>query len=621
MKLKRLTALIAAFCMMASLAVYADTTAAATADTVTTQVVAFDDYEGYNVGTKMYTCSGTSTYVKQIDGNKLIELFATSSAMAETKISLQNLTTTESVISGFSIYIDENQKDFIYNVRTNGYVVGDALRIYADGSVKLGSTSISEITVQEDTWYDVVLECNMKSGKIRAQIKGGNIDGIYDGQWSASSNNDSRSTFIINKNASSNVNSVIYIDNFSVYASDKAFTSLYSGTYYDFEELNNDVKYPVSWSISNPAGLEFDIAKSDEYGKSLKVNSKGTAYSETRIPVANMSGELVVEFDYKFSQGAKARIGLIGTDANGTYVKDVVYLFGISDNGSFVTAGADAVIANSDKLIGTLSYDTWYHIAISLNTNDNSFKMTAASSMDNLSANDIIGVRSGKTQIHNVNTFTVMYPQKSGIDYIDNVYIKSADTLPAISAISPANAQINQKENKVRVAFNGDIASNIADYQFKVNTAEVTPTIFGNTALLTLSNNMNVGDFYFVEASAVDSAGNAIYGASALRVVDEIIVSDFAYDANAESGTVGAGANVVSNSDDYTTATLITAVYSGNTLVAIDVNPVNLTRGVKTALESSVELPAGYENLKTVSYVWNSATGTIIPFADALPLE
>jgi len=641
MKMKKIIALASSLCMLASTTAFAEETANVSADTNSSALIAYNDFEDYEIGYEMGNADGykyggsnaTTTVDKAdvvlFDGSKRIEMSSSNASRTETKITIDNLATTKTIVTGFSIYVDEQIDAAYANIRTNGGVVSDTFKLSAESNLVLGTTSTG-VRFEKDTWYDIVEEIDMETGDIKAYVKGGSTDGLFTGKANVSSSTETRYTFIIDKAAATDTGiTKIYIDNFFAYSTEKSTTASYTGKYLDFENFvhsGNDAAPATGMSMSNEEYTKVSKAYDDEAGNCLKFDIiTEKKYPELRMTVdgSGISGESVLEFDYKASSGSRAYFGIRGSDSSGNSVKDSLRLVQLLAGGKVKvnSRNADDTANESIEMSETLVADTWYHYMVKINTVDQTMNVTISAPGKNTIT---YSGKMNESSVYSIKTFEIFsFGAPVHTDYLDNVIFRAADSDVAFCNNALEKTTVVKKDNKITFAVNSAFVSSISDYSFKINTVEVTPVIFGNVATVTLPETVGAGDFCFVEASCVDADGNSVYAVKLLNVVDEIVISDFAYDTEASDGTVGATAKVLSNCDDCTTAVLITAIYdaTSNELITLTSDDADLTVGTAATLSTNIKLPENNSDVKVVSFIWKGLTTSIAPLCQPLPLQ
>jgi len=641
MKMKKLVALASSLCMLASTTAFAEETANVSADTNSSALIAYNDFEDYEIGYEMGNADGykyggsnaTTTVDKAdvvlFDGSKRIEMSSSNASRTETKITIDNLATTKTIVTGFSIYVDEQIDAAYANIRTNGGVVSDTFKLSAESNLVLGTTSTG-VRFEKDTWYDIVEEIDMETGDIKAYVKGGSTDGLFTGKANVSSSTETRYTFIIDKAAATDTGMTkIYMDDFFAYSISKTTTPAYTGKCLDFENFvhSGNAASPASgMTMSNSQHTEVSKVYDEEAGNCLKFDIiTASKYPELRIAVddSGISGESVLEFDYKASAGSRAYFSVRGSDSAGKTVSSSLRLVQLLAGGKVKvnSRNADDTANESIEMSETLVADTWYHYVVKMNTDDKTLSVSISAPGKNTIT---YSGKMNESTVYSIKTFEIFsYGAPVHSDYLDNVIFRSGDTPVAFCDSTLEKSAIVKNDNKVTFSLNTAFATSITDYCFKINTTEVTPVIFGNVATLTIPENIGAGDFCFVEASCVDADGNSVYAVKLLNVVDEIVISDFAYDTEASDGTVGATAKVLSNCDDCTTAVLITAIYdaTSNELITLTSDDADLTVGTAATLSTNIKLPENNSDVKVVSFIWKGLTTSIAPLCQPLPLQ
>lgn len=629
MKNNRLTAIIIAFCMMLSMAAYAEAETNASASTVAaTQIFAFDDYEDYADNEAMYTKWNNSTgsnvsksTLVTSDGNKVMELAASSGYRLQSYVGNSQINDMTSVILGFSVCINEFGDNGVYAIVSTASKQGRPFEITESGILKVGNYN-TQLELSKGKWYDLAFEYCTSDGNVKAHVIGENVDSTYVGGPNkfVDVSNKNRATFVIDKLASGSTS--VYVDNFYMYGVNGNTSSLFEGTYYDFEDFaGSTVDEYNGISVGNADYISFSDYKSDEYGTSLKIdtiaidvtNNNKKVYPLVRIPfgadnaVTSDSGSYVIEFDYKASSTSKINFCLYGNAAE--------------KNG--VQYRLKSVAASE---LSQMLHDSWYHYIIEFNLDSYKYELTVqAPDGTKLLDKAEYDIPTDKSygNIIKATHFQLFSDSCTTTDYIDNIYIRPANEPAVFSGSTLLTDVIPKCENNVKFAFSGDIASNLNNCSFKLDTVTVSPVIYGNTAFITIPN-AKAGDFHFAEAFAVDSAGNPLYAAKAVRVIDDYSISGFAYSETADN-TVASKANIVSNTYKLSTAVLITAVYdsTGKTLLALNSHDVSLNEGEAKALATSVSIPNGYakDNIISLSFIWKSTSRDITPLCQPLPMK
>ena len=626
MLFKKIVAIVLSLSMLVSTQVFAIRAQAVTVDPQTSVHIPYNDFESYDVGYELSTADGfgygtpnneiavDKANVVMVKGNKCIEASATTTSRTEIKFAMdETASDASSFVLGFSIYLKAVNTASIFGLQLNGksYTL---FYLSESEKVKLGSTE-TELKLSLNTWHDVILELNTSQNKITA-----NIDGkVYAGELTPATSSSNELYFKIFRK--DGYETVICIDNLYSYLSDKALTPGYTGRHFDFEDFDSD-NPPSGFEEIQSANINVTKEPDGFGGNCLKLESiKNYPGIKLTLDDDGIEGKSVLEFDYKYSAATlrKFSINVVKSDGTSGSVSELFLI----DSGKLKAKDTSSKTKSYDRP----EEDVWYHHVITFDTDSGnwSLKATAPGKSTISHSGSFETAELDVTKIKGLQLGTGSATNKSYTDYIDNVILKADNVALAPVDETIVSREIRKTENKIRINYNGGFASNVTDYAFKINGTEATPEIYGSQVILTIPAPVRSGGFYYVEASAVDLSGNSVYSVNTIRVLKDVEIRNFAYNDEASEGTVGADASVVSNSDEVTSAVLITAVYdkSSGVLLAVDSSDTTLTIGVAGSLSTSVTIPDGYDKDKIISasFIWKSASGDITPLCKPLPMK
>lgn len=511
------------------------------------------------------------------------------------------------LIMGMSLYFEDFKSQRMIYTRSSAQEL-QLISIEKDGTVRIGTVLPSSvITLSAQTWYDFVVEYNVKTGYIRVTVTDGendfkaertiyekNIMGVY--------------RLDIAQSASSEGESITYADNCYVYEQSlgaKEYPE--QGKTYDFEDYEfnvNGLTPPSGWRIQNASegltGIYADEVKLD--GKSMKLTSNGTRDFEIITEFSPISGNGTMTFDFVWL-GGTVQMGFRCKRQDGGYLSEQ-FLITIINNGH---------LRIGNNVVGTLTAGKRYKLTANVDMTSKILNVSATG--DNETLNGNVSFSPASTSIWAFEFYT--YPDNSITEYyVDNFSLISDDDKLDVFNITPKIGYFNEINKTVTFEFTKPLKeSDFKNLKLTVNGDENAADFSyeGNKAYATLNEDLISGKKYMFEL-----CGDEIYAFSVNFCEDEIRIFNSKSDIGQSNiGYITSSSTIKSATDKFKNASMIVAVRDRltNRIVSAKMKSVELEKAKKINIEVMLEIPSEYnqnpQNFEINTYLWDSIYGMI----------
>lgn len=575
------------------------------------RLIPYDNFEGYSTTTTSpWTGQGAATKasVEQTDRGKSAALVSSKGAMQELFVdSTKTNDSMKTIITGFSLRLcDLNAKrSYFLRCKTQEFYV---MEISTSGKVTVGSTTVTTLSI--DKWYDFVVEYNMISGFVRVKVDDGTTEKVVEGECSVKGISGIYRVDFVSWGTSGDSDARCYLDNCWSYATSYESVPYAKVTkvvdFEDFVPTSDGQKAPSGWTLQNKAtdATAASVSEFEGYGKSLLLSSNGTTFYQVIYSFGNINDStIIIDFDFRMEPSSFVTFGLRGKNSSGASTRDN-FPIAISTTGNLTLNGSK---------VGTLSFDTWYKVSLTLDITSQTYTVSFISEEENLGGSGSIP---GDVRV--LNGIDFFFPKGGGsfsTIYVDNIDVH-AKRLANIVGFEPVLGKIPVGSTEIDLVIDGTFTDEAVDLaKVKINGDENKVTRKskdGNRLIINFETDQYDNGYFIEITDLLCSDGTLLNVANGYYTGVKFAVSAPEFTKQSISGgETGVSVTVSSECDELTQATVVLALYNKTTeeMLAITYDSHSISKGDSETLQCSLNIPESDAEYELVAYIWDDFDG------------